>query len=63
MMEDPRQISACTISVHREERRTVGDHSTNIAEMTYFMVTGQQLRDRPKADVTASVDSAPDADA
>ncbi len=64
MMEDPRQISACThlLFIAKNVER-VGDHSTNIAEMTYFMVTGQQLRDRPKADVTASIDSAPNADA
>ena len=56
MMEDPRQISSCThlLFIAKNVER-VGDHSTNIAEMTYFMVTGKQLRDRPKADVTASL--------
>ncbi len=56
MMEDPRQISACThlLFIAKNVER-VGDHSTNVAELTYFMVTGRQLRDRPKADVTASI--------
>lgn len=60
MMEDPRQISACThlLFIAKNVER-VGDHSTNIAELTYFMVTGQQLRDRPKADVTASLPADP----
>ena len=56
MMEDPRQISACThlLFIAKNVER-VGDHSTNVAELTYFMVTGQQLRDRPKADFTAAL--------
>lgn len=56
MMEDPRQISACThlLFIAKNVER-VGDHSTNVAELTYFMVTGQQLRDRPKADVTTEL--------
>ncbi|WP_337996408.1 phosphate signaling complex protein PhoU [Oleispirillum naphthae] len=56
MMEDPRQISACAhlLFIAKNVER-VGDHSTNIAELTYFMVTGKQLRDRPKADVTSSL--------
>lgn len=60
MMEDPRQISACThlLFIAKNVER-VGDHSTNIAELTYFMVTGQQLRDRPKADVTAALPPEP----
>jgi phosphate transport system protein len=63
MIEDPRQISACThlLFIAKNVER-VGDHSTNIAELTYFMVTGRQLRDRPKADVTASIDAAPTAE-
>ncbi|MBN2752493.1 MAG: phosphate signaling complex protein PhoU [Rhodospirillaceae bacterium] len=56
MMEDPRQISACThlLFIAKNVER-VGDHSTNVAELTYFMVTGKQLRDRPKADITTSL--------
>jgi phosphate transport system protein len=58
MMEDPRQISACThlLFIAKNVER-IGDHSTNIAEHTYFMVKGKQLRDRPKADVTSSLGS------
>jgi len=58
MMEDPRQISACAhlLFIAKNVER-IGDHSTNIAEQTYFMVSGKQLRDRPKADVTSSVKS------
>jgi len=56
MMEDPRQISACThlLFISKNIER-VGDHTTNIAEHTYFMVEGKHLRDRPKADVTSSL--------
>jgi len=56
MMEDPRQISSCThlLFIAKNIER-VGDHSTNIAEHTYFMVHGSHLRDRPKADVTSSL--------
>jgi len=64
MIEDPRQISSCThlLFIAKNVER-VGDHSTNIAELTYFMVTGKQLRDRPKADVTSSLAAPPDDEA
>ena len=51
MMEDPRTISFCTqllFIVKNFER--IGDHTTFIAEMTYFVVEGQPLGDdRPKS--------------
>lgn len=57
MMEDPRNISACThllFSAKNIER--IGDHATNIAETIYYIKTGQQMAsDRPKSDTTASM--------
>ena len=51
MMEDQRTIGLCSqllFVVKNFER--IGDHSTFIAEMTYFVVTGQPLGDdRPKS--------------
>ncbi|MGQ3674841.1 phosphate signaling complex protein PhoU [Xanthobacter sp. TB0139] len=55
MMEDPRNISVCThllFSAKNIER--MGDHATNIAEIIYYMVTGQVLpENRPKADASS----------
>ncbi len=57
MMEDPRNISACThllFSAKNIER--IGDHATNIAETIYYIKTGQQIEDeRPKGDRTPSM--------
>ena len=62
MMEDPHQITACThLLFIAKNLERVGDHSTNIAELTYFMVTGGQLRDRPKDDRTTAVPAEPEA--
>jgi phosphate transport system protein len=55
MMEDPRNITACThmLFIAKNIER-IGDHTTNIAETIHFMVTGSYLIDqRPKSD-TAS---------
>ncbi len=55
MMEDPRNISACThlLFVAKNIER-IGDHATNIAETVYFMATGRPLSgDRPKGDTTS----------
>lgn len=55
MMEDPRNITACThlIFIAKNIER-MGDHTTNIAELIEFMVTGQRVREeRPKGDRTA----------
>lgn len=55
MMEDPRNISVCThllFSAKNIER--MGDHATNVAEIVYYMVTGQVLPEsRPKADASS----------
>ncbi|WP_152048035.1 phosphate signaling complex protein PhoU [Aureimonas psammosilenae] len=57
MMEDPRNISACThllFSAKNIER--IGDHATNIAETIYYIKTGQQMGiDRPKDDRTSTM--------
>ncbi|MEL6997454.1 MAG: phosphate signaling complex protein PhoU [Pseudomonadota bacterium] len=51
MMEDPRTIGHCSqllFVVKNLER--IGDHTTFIAEMTYFVTEGRQLSDdRPKS--------------
>ena len=52
MMEDPRNISACThllfVAKHIER---IGDHATNIAEIVHFLVTGEMPTDeRPRQD-------------
>lgn len=55
MMEDPRNITPCThlLFIAKNIER-MGDHTTNIAELIEFMVTGQRVREeRPKGDRTA----------
>ncbi|MEN9708198.1 MAG: Phosphate-specific transport system accessory protein PhoU [Pseudomonadota bacterium] len=56
MMEDPRNITFCTHLLFCSKNiERVGDHATNIAETTHYLVTGEQLPvDRPKG-VTSSV--------
>ena len=56
MMEDPRNITPCTHLVFiAKNLERIGDHTTNIAELTYYAVTGENLPDfRPKGDVTAN---------
>lgn len=46
MMEDPRQISACThlLFIAKSIER-VGDHVTNIAEVVYVMIKGHPLEE------------------
>lgn len=56
MAEDPRQITACThlLFIAKNIER-IGDHATNIAENTWFLVHGEQPEgDRAKADLTSS---------
>jgi phosphate transport system protein len=55
MMEDPRTITACShLMFIAKNIERIGDHATNIAEMTYFRVTGRSLNDqRPKRDLSA----------
>jgi phosphate transport system protein len=55
MMEDPRNITACThLLFCAKNLERIGDHVTNIAENAYYVLTGQQLpATRPKSDETA----------
>ena len=56
MMEDPRNIGLCThLLFAAKNLERIGDHATNIAETTYYLVTGTQLaEERPKGDTTSS---------
>jgi phosphate transport system protein len=56
MMEDARNISACThLLFIAKNLERIGDHATNIAELTYYAVTGSSLPDfRPKGDLTSA---------
>jgi phosphate transport system protein len=61
MMEDPRNISACThlLFIAKNIER-IGDHATNIAETVYYMVVGEPLDAvRPKGDSTSLMTVAP----
>jgi len=55
MMEDPRNIGLCThLLFAAKNLERIGDHATNIAETTYYLVNGTQLaEDRPKGDTTS----------
>src|SRR5919197_1398792 len=52
MMEDPRNITACTHMLFCAKNiERIGDHATNIAETVYYIVTGKQMpAERPKED-------------
>ena len=55
MMEDPRNITACThlLFIAKNIER-IGDYTTNVAEIVYFLVTGNPIGEsRPKADTTS----------
>jgi phosphate transport system protein len=56
MMEDARSITTCThLLFIAKNLERIGDHTTNIAEVTYFAVTGEALPDfRPKGDHTSA---------
>ena len=56
MMEDPRNIGLCThLLFAAKNLERIGDHATNIAETTYYLVTGTRLaEDRPKGDTTST---------
>ena len=56
MMEDARNITACThLLFIAKNLERIGDHATNIAELTYYAVTGESLPDfRPKGDQTSN---------
>lgn len=56
MMEDPRNITACThmLFIAKNIER-IGDHVTNAAESVHFLVAGEKLDDdRPKGDLSSS---------
>jgi phosphate transport system protein len=55
MMEDPRNITACThLLFMAKNLERVGDHATNIAENLWFLVHGDTpLPAREKADRTS----------
>jgi phosphate transport system protein len=52
MMEDPRTISACSqLMFVAKNLERIGDHTTFIAEMAYYVVEGKPLGDdRPKGE-------------
>ncbi|MFC0282714.1 phosphate signaling complex protein PhoU [Camelimonas abortus] len=52
MMEDPRNIGFCThLLFCAKNIERIGDHTTNIAETIYYLVTGNPLvTERPKND-------------
>jgi len=56
MMEDPRNITPCThLLFIAKNLERIGDHTTNIAELTYYAITGETLPDfRPKGDHTSA---------
>jgi phosphate transport system protein len=56
MMEDPRNIGFCThLLFGAKNLERIGDHTTNIAEIVYFLVEGEELAaDRPKRDTTST---------
>jgi phosphate transport system protein len=58
MMEDPRSIGFCAhLLFCAKNLERIGDHATNIAETTHYMVTGDMLStERPKADGSSGVD-------
>jgi phosphate transport system protein len=57
MMEDPRNIGLCThLLFGAKNLERIGDHTTNIAEDVYYLVTGTLVADaRPKSDQTSSM--------
>jgi phosphate transport system protein len=58
MMEDPRSIGFCAhLLFCAKNLERIGDHATNIAETTHYMITGDMLSgERPKADGTSGVE-------
>ncbi len=64
MVENPRRITAAThLLFIAKNLERVGDQATNIAELVYFMVEGEQLPDeRPKSDESAVITAPGDAD-
>ncbi len=61
MMEDPRKISSGThLLFMAKNLERIGDHSTNIAEVVHYRVTGEELPpDRPRGPGSAAVAARP----
>ena len=61
MMEDVRTITSCTHLIFMAKNiERIGDHTTNIAEMIHFLITGSRLDgDRPRGD-DSSIFQAPE---
>ncbi|CCG41766.1 phosphate signaling complex protein PhoU [Magnetospirillum molischianum] len=61
MMEDPRTITPCShLLFIAKNLERIGDHATNIAEMTHFRITGKSLpEERIKCDTAASLGGLP----
>ena len=57
MMEDPRTITPCShLMFIAKNLERIGDHATNIAELTYFRVTGMPVsEERTKKDVSSFI--------
>ena len=55
MMEDPRSIGVCTHLLFMAKNiERMGDHTTNVAELIYYMVNGRKMAGvRPKGDTTS----------
>ncbi|MEO8001465.1 MAG: phosphate uptake regulator PhoU, partial [Arenimonas sp.] len=55
MAEDPKQITPCTHLLFMAKNiERIGDHATNIAENTWFLVHGEALMEgREKRDLTS----------
>ncbi len=64
MMENPRLITPCThILFIAKNVERIGDHVTNIAEIVYYQVEGQNLEiNRPKRDDTSFATVSPHKD-
>lgn len=58
MSQDPKMVAAGThLMFIAKNLERIGDHSTNIAEVVHFLVTGRELiQERPKADITPQLD-------
>jgi phosphate transport system protein len=52
MMADPRTINSCAhLLFIAKNLERIGDHATNLAEILYFQITGEELiSERPKGD-------------
>ncbi len=57
MMENPRNIGISThLLFGAKNLERVGDHTTNIAETVYYLVTGKPIgEERPKSDTTSQM--------